>query len=142
LEDQLKKEREENQTLINELKEERRRIKILTEELGKYEPIRVLTWEKETSKFHCINCKETETHYEYCVPSTIQCYEILYLAERTEREEKEKEIQEYKDLWKIFEEQEENKNEEKLIKEQQTFEEILAEFDKCINSEMYAEELI
>jgi hypothetical protein len=69
------------------------------------------------------------------VPSTIQCYETLYLAERIEREEKEKEIQEYKDLWKIYEIQEDIKNEEKLIKEQQTFEEILAEFDKYINLE-------
>jgi hypothetical protein len=135
LEEQLKSKQEENQKINYELKEERERIEILTEELEKYSPIQVITWEKETSKFHCENCKETETHYEYCVPSTIQCYETLYLAERSEREEKEKEIQEYKDLWKIYEIQEDIKNEEKLIKEQQTFEEILAEFDKYINLE-------
>ncbi|RHZ48206.1 hypothetical protein Glove_555g8 [Diversispora epigaea] len=119
-----------------ELSEERNRIEILTQEVGKCQPVEPIIWKKETSVFHCENCKENEENYEYCVPSTILCYKALYNNERIVKEEKEKELKEYDDLFKIYQKQEEEKQDEIIIKDQSTFEEILAEFDKIIDLEL------
>ncbi|RHZ88644.1 hypothetical protein Glove_21g240 [Diversispora epigaea] len=79
---------------------------------------------------------ENEENYEYCVPSTILCYKTLYNNERIVREEKEKELKEYDDLFKVYQKQEEEKQDEIIIKDQSTFEEILAEFDKIVDPEL------
>ncbi|RHZ49368.1 hypothetical protein Glove_522g67 [Diversispora epigaea] len=80
---------QENQ--INELeklKEEQKQIEILTKEE---------------------NCKENEENYEYCIPSTILYYKTLYNNEQIIKEEKEKELKEYNDLFKVYQKQEEEK---------------------------------
>src|SRR5437879_3709189 len=82
----------ENQIQQQELNEERNRIEILTQEVEKCQPVEPIIWKKETSIFHCKNCRENEENYEYCVPSTILCYKTLYNNERIVREEKEKEL--------------------------------------------------
>ncbi|RHZ72842.1 hypothetical protein Glove_236g100 [Diversispora epigaea] len=79
---------------------------------------------------------KNEENYEYCVPSTILCYKALYNNERIVREEKEKELKEYDDLFKVYQKQEEKKQDEIIIKDQNTFEEILVEFDKIINPKL------
>ncbi|RHZ86965.1 hypothetical protein Glove_41g19 [Diversispora epigaea] len=115
--------------------------------LNKIKIIEYTTTVLYDKKTHCENCKENEENYEYCIPSTILCYKALYNNERIVREEKEKELEEYDDLFKVYQKQEEEKQDEIIIKDQDTFEEILAEFDKIINPELvinpelYAEEL-
>ncbi|RHZ48246.1 hypothetical protein Glove_554g15 [Diversispora epigaea] len=125
-----------NQNQQQELNEEQNRVKILIKEVEKHQPVEPIIWKKETSVFHCRNCKKNGENYEYCVPSTILYYKVLYNNKRTVREEKEKELKEYDDLFKVYQKQEEEKQDEIIIKDQNTFEEILAEFDKIINPEL------
>ena len=122
---------EEKQVHWHELSEEQARVEILAQELEKYSSVQTVIWEKGTSVLHCQDCKETETHFEYCVPSTVSCYKTLYEMEQVKGEEKQKEIDEYKVLFEEFQRQDSKTNEER----QETFEAILVNLDEVLNPE-------
>ena len=134
---------ETNQKLWNEMKGEQTRVEILTEELRKYAPIEIVTWEKGSSTLHCENCNETDAHYEYCVPCTINYYKTLYYMEKVKREEKESDLEQYNILFSEYQEQERVRNEGNLIQDQEAFEAILENFDGIfeLTPDLYAEEL-
>ena len=103
------------QELSENLKTERKRTEALAEEIVKYELIEPMIIQKEESWCHCENCKETETYYEYCIPSIILLYKTLYSMEKSIREEKEKELNENDNLLlQINEEQAKEISEEEL----------------------------
>src|SRR5829696_484661 len=103
------------QELSEDLKTERKRTEALAEEIVKYELIEPMIIQKEESWCHCENCKETETYYEYCIPSIILLYKTLYSMEKSIREEKEKELNENDNLvLQINEEQAKGISEEEL----------------------------
>ncbi len=129
---------EEKQVHWHELKEERTRVEILAEEMEKYSSVQTIIWEKGTSVLHCKDCKETETHFEYCIPSTVSCYKILYEMAQLKNVEKQRELDEYNILFEELQKQDTQRNEER----QEAFEAILINLDEVVNPEyMYAEEL-
>ena len=123
------------------MKEEQIKVELLTEQLRKYAPIEMVIWRKEDSTLHCENCKETQTHYEYCVPCTINYYKTLYYVESVKREEKEADLKQYDILFAEYQEQEKSRNEGKSIEDREAYEVILANFNEIFDLDMYAEEL-
>ena len=129
-------EEKEIKRLKQELKEANLKIENLKKEVEKYESIEKTICSKEVSIFHCENCKEVGTDYEYCPQSSINLYKTLFLAEEKLRMEKEKDLDEFNNLFATYTTLEDKRTEEQLIKEQETFDQILAELDIKYNSEM------
>ena len=101
----------------------------LKERIEEKESVERIAFNKEVSLFHCENCKEEGTDYIYCSQSSINMYKTMYLAEAEIRMKKEEELDEFNNLFTKYEALEIEKSEESYIKQQQTFEEILAELE-------------
>jgi hypothetical protein len=141
LEGQIESEQEERQRIWEELSTEKKKVEVLAQQIERYEVTEKITWEKETSLFHCPRCKETEKHYEYCTASTIECYKNMYENERKINMKLNEDLKEYNNLFEEYGRQEKVKEEEVAINNEE-FNEIMKTFDSLFNTNMYAEELI
>ncbi|CAG8816297.1 6121_t:CDS:2, partial [Dentiscutata erythropus] len=95
-----------------ELSLEKKKVKILAQQIEKYEVTEKLIWEKETSLFHCEGCKEVERHYEYCTASIILCHKTIYENEKEISRKINEDLKEYKNLFEEYERMEKNREKE------------------------------
>ncbi|RHZ56540.1 hypothetical protein Glove_400g1 [Diversispora epigaea] len=134
LQEELRIKNNENQILIQDLKEASVKIETLAKEIEKVELVEKSVCSKEVSIFHCKDCKEEGNDYIYCPQSIINMYKALYFSEEAIRKEKEEEIKEYQGLFETYQKQEEERNEEPTFDEE-VFNQILAELDITYNPE-------
>ena len=126
---------EEIKEITNRLKKlmnENEELKKISE---KYNQIGKEVHKKDKSLYHCERCENIEDNYIYCPQSIINMYRDMYQNEREIRLQKEQELSEFNNLFTIYEQQEEQRQNEEVIRDPQTWEEILQEFDSVMNWE-------
>ncbi|RHZ85203.1 hypothetical protein Glove_70g72 [Diversispora epigaea] len=115
LQEELRIKNNENQILIQNLKEASTKIEILAKEIEKVKLIEKTVCSKEVLIFYCKDCKEEGNNYISCPQSIINMYKVLYFNEEAIRKEKEEEIKEYQGLFETYQRQEKERNEEQTF---------------------------